>query len=179
MFCIKVALEAPLDLPPAIKVIFPMYLLRPWVGSRQSALEYGHALVQSRVWACFVLPGGHHMVRGAYIALHWAEFGGGRQFYANPAAPALECRLIMETSSNWLYAAMLWNMLCYMLHGDLPKLAHRPHYWYGTGRWPAREAHQHAPGIRNSRKQPPGGLEPRWGPRIWPEIVNVTVSPKK
>ena len=45
MFCIKVALEAPLDLPPAIKVIFPMFLLQPWVGSRQSVLEYGHALV--------------------------------------------------------------------------------------------------------------------------------------
>ena len=53
MFCIKVALEAPLDLPPAIKVIFPMFLLQPWVGSRQSvlsmgmpwfSLEYGHAL---------------------------------------------------------------------------------------------------------------------------------------
>ena len=45
MFCIKVALEAPLDLPHAIKVIFPMFLLRPWVGSRQTVLEYGHALV--------------------------------------------------------------------------------------------------------------------------------------
>ena len=41
----KSGIGSALDLPPAIKVIFPMFLLQPWVGSRQSVLEYGHALV--------------------------------------------------------------------------------------------------------------------------------------